>query len=257
MSNLPQKTGSAAAIRTISIMGIPIANATYDEVIAHLGNIADGDKHDMFHVVTANPEIVMTAGKDEQVKRILLEAGLITPDGIGIVLAAKWKGEPLSGRVTGYDMLMRLLERANRSRWSFYFLGTDEETSRKAISIIADRFPNVQIAGRRNGFFRPEDEPAIVEAISAARPDFLIVAMGAPNAERWIYRYKSVLNAKVVIGVGGSLDVIAGKVKRAPDIWIKLNLEWLYRLLSNPSRWRRQLVLPVFAAKAFFYRKKI
>lgn len=254
MSNAGQ---AQTAINKVSIMGVPISKMNHNETIRHLGQIADASKHGGYHVVTANPEIITSASKDEQLKRILLEAGLITADGIGIVLAAKWKGEPLPGRVTGYDMLIDLLAQGNSSKWSFYFLGTDEETSCKAVETIKERYPNVRVAGRHNGFFKAEKESAIVEEIHAASPDFLIVAMGAPHAERWIYRNKSKLNAKIVMGVGGSLDIIAGKVKRAPAFWIKLNLEWLYRLLSNPSRWRRQLVLPVFAAKAFFRRKHI
>jgi N-acetylglucosaminyldiphosphoundecaprenol N-acetyl-beta-D-mannosaminyltransferase len=254
---MSQAAQTQAAVNRVSIMGVPISKMTYDETIHHLSRIANGEQRDMYHVVTANPEIVMSASKDEQLKRILLEAGIVTADGIGIVLAAKWKGEPISGRVTGYDMLVRLLEQGNRDKWSFYFLGTDEETSRKAVETIAERYPSIRIAGRHNGFFDKERESTIVEEIKAASPDFLIVAMGAPHAERWIYRNKPLLNAKIVMGVGGSLDVIAGKVKRAPEFWIKLNIEWLYRLLSNPSRWRRQLILPVFAAKAFFFRNRI
>lgn len=245
-----------ASAATVNIMGVPFSKRTLDETIELLCRIAERPEHGMYHVVTANPEIVMAASKDDRLMHILREAGLITADGIGIVMAAKWKGEPVPGRVTGYDMLLRLLELGDRHRWSFYFLGTDEDTSRKAVEAIAARYPNVGIAGRHNGFFKPEEEPAIVENIFAAKPDFLIVAMGAPHAERWIYRNKSKLGAKIAMGVGGSLDIIAGKVHRAPDFWIKLNLEWLYRLLSNPSRWRRQLALPVFAFKAFMRRKE-
>lgn len=242
----------------VSIMGIPFSKMTLDETIRHIGSRVDGRTagSGVYHVVTANPEIVMSAGKDEQLKQILLEAGLITADGIGIVKAAKWKGNPVPERVTGYDMLLRLLEQGNGKGWSFYFLGTDEETNRKAVETIQSRYPGIRFLGRHNGFFGAEQEPAIVRQISETAPDFLIVAMGAPHAERWIYRNKKLLNAKIAMGVGGSLDVIAGKVKRAPVIWQKLNIEWLYRLLSQPSRWRRQLILPVFAVQAFLRRKE-
>ncbi|MDF2723201.1 MAG: tarA [Paenibacillus sp.] len=249
--------GKAGKGKQVSIMGVPFSKMNHTETIRHLSQIANGKRGSTYHVVTANPEIVTSATKDEQLMRILQEAGLITADGIGIVLAAKWKGEPLPGRVTGYDMLIDLLAEGSKRKWSFYFLGTDEETSRKAVDIIVERYPGVRVAGRHNGFFKADEETAILSEIQAANVDFLIVAMGAPHAERWIYRNKPQLNAKIVMGVGGSLDIIAGKVKRAPTFWIKLNLEWLYRLLSNPSRWRRQLVLPVFAAKAFFRRKHI
>lgn len=256
MNEAAAKQASSARDK-VNIMGVPFSKMTFDDTISHLGSIAGGSARSMpYHVVTGNPEIVMSASKDKQLMTILLEAGLITIDGIGIVLAAKWKGQPVPGRVTGYDMLQRLLALGNRERWSFYFLGTDEETSRKAVEAIVARYPNVKIAGRHNGYFNAEQEPVIVEQIAAAQPDFLIVAMGAPQAERWIFRNKPKLNAKIAMGVGGSLDIIAGKVKRAPDVWIKLNLEWLHRLLSNPARWRRQLALPVFAFKAFMRRNE-
>nr|WP_313787738.1 WecB/TagA/CpsF family glycosyltransferase [Paenibacillus larvae] len=107
-----------------------------------------------------------------------------------------------------------------------------------------------------NTAFKPEDESRILEEIAEARPTFLIIALGAPRAERWIYTHKSKLPVQLAMGVGGSLDVIAGKVKRAPAIWQKLNLEWMYRLLSQPSRWRRQLVLPLFVLTCLKERKK-
>jgi len=255
VSESSNRTGSGA---TVTIMGVPFSKMTMDETIRHLGEIADrpAPPSGLYHVVTANPEIVTAANKDPKLMRILHEAGLITPDGIGIVLASRWKKDPVPERVTGYDMLLRLLDAGNRKRWSFYFLGTDEATSRKAVETIAARYPNVRIAGRHNGYFRPEEEPGIVESIAAAAPDFLIVAMGAPAAEFWIWRNKEKLGAKIVMGVGGSLDIIGGKAKRAPELWQRLNIEWLYRLLSQPSRWRRQLVLPVFAMRAFLRRNE-
>jgi N-acetylglucosaminyldiphosphoundecaprenol N-acetyl-beta-D-mannosaminyltransferase len=116
-------------------------------------------------------------------------------------------------------------------------------------------YPNVSVLGRHHGFFEQKDEVQMIDEIAALRPDVLVVALGAPKAEFWIHKYKNKLNARVAIGVGGSLDIIAGTVKRAPLIWQKLNAEWLYRLINQPSRWRRQLILPRFAMKALLFKE--
>lgn len=123
--------------------------------------------------------------------------------------------------------------------------------------MIARTYPNVAILGRHHGFFQPEEEAKIVEEIRSSAPDFLIVALGSPYAEHWIHKHREILQAKVAIGVGGSLDVIAGKVKRAPQLWQRLHAEWLYRLIQQPSRWRRQLILPRFAMRALFYKERL
>ena len=189
----------------------------------------------------------MAAKQQPQLREIVDAADLVTPDGIGVVMAAKWQGVHIPERVTGFDLLTRLLEGAKEQGFSLYVVGADEETNAKAVGIMKDKYPGVTIAGRHNGYFKGDQEEALVADIARTQPDLLIVALGAPNAEKWIYKHKSRLKAKVAFGVGGSLDVIAGKVKRAPVIWQKLNVEWLYRLLKQPSRWRRQLVLPKFA----------
>lgn len=206
----------------------------------------------LFHVVTANPEIVMKCQTDKELKSIVNQADLVTADGIGIVMAARWNKTPIRERVTGYDLLLSLLEQGERIGLSLYFLGADEETSRTAVERIAEKYPRLKIAGRHHGFFYDQDEARLVEDIKAKQPDLLVVALGAPKAEKWINRHKDSLNALAAVGVGGSLDVIAGKVKETPAVWKKLNLEWLHRLITQPARWRRQLILPVFAVKAFW-----
>jgi N-acetylglucosaminyldiphosphoundecaprenol N-acetyl-beta-D-mannosaminyltransferase len=242
-----------------SILGIPFSRLTLDQTVqavsSHLANSA-AEKSPLFHVITANPEAVMTAREDAEFRDIMLRANMVTPDGIGIVLASKWKGEPLTERVTGYEILLKLLEQGQKEAWSFYLLGADEETNRKAAETIEQRYPGVRIVGRHNGFFTKEQEPEIIRSIAEAKPQLLIVALGIPYAEKWISKHRHSLNASFAMGVGGSLDVIAGKVKRAPVFWQKLNLEWLYRLLKQPSRWRRQLALPRFALTFLLHRHK-
>ncbi|MBU5210781.1 WecB/TagA/CpsF family glycosyltransferase [Heyndrickxia oleronia] len=242
--------------QSAKIMGISFPKLTLNESLQILNDVVNRNKSELFHVVTGNPEIVMSYQSDQQLRKIIDEAGLVTADGIGIIMVSRIKGEQLPERVTGCDMLIRLLEMGNLKKWSFYFLGADEQTSLKTMDIIHSKYPKVTILGRHHGFYRDEEEQRIVEEIHSLGPDFLIVATGAPKAEHFIYKYKNKLNAKIAIGVGGSLDIISGKVKRAPLIWQKLNLEWLYRLIQQPSRWRRQLILPKFALKALFYKEK-
>ncbi|SFL24387.1 N-acetylglucosaminyldiphosphoundecaprenol N-acetyl-beta-D-mannosaminyltransferase [Paenibacillus sp. 1_12] len=237
------------------IMGIPFPKITMDQTLQELSKVIEKDKSELFHVVTGNPEIVMSCQHDQSLRSIIDEAGLVTADGIGIVMVSRLKGGNLPERVTGCDLLIKLLEAGNQQKWSFYFLGADDATSKKAAEVISQTYPNVSILGRHHGFFKQEEDARIVEEIQSLAPDFLIVALGAPYAERWIHKYRLYLNAKIAIGVGGSLDVIAGKVKRAPEIWQKLHAEWLYRLIKQPSRWRRQLILPRFALSALFFKE--
>lgn len=239
-----------------SIMGIPFPKLTMDQSVHLLSEVVEEKRTGLFHVITGNPEIVMSCQKDTQLRAIVDEAGLVTADGIGIVIVSKVRGGHLPERVTGCDLLYKLLEAGNQRQWSFYLLGADEATSQRAVEVIHQNYPGAIIRGRHHGFFNPDEELDIVEEISAAAPDFLIVALGAPYAERWIHKYKDHLNAKIAIGVGGSLDIIAGRVKRAPEAWQRLHMEWLYRLIQQPSRWRRQLLLPRFALKAIFYQEK-
>ncbi|MCR8630349.1 WecB/TagA/CpsF family glycosyltransferase [Paenibacillus radicis (ex Xue et al. 2023)] len=238
------------------IMGIPVPKITMTDTIEVISKVVTERKSELFHVVTLNPEITMSCQHDQQLRSIIDEAGLLTADGIGIVMVYRLKGNPLPERVTGCDLLIKMLETANQNKWSFYLLGADEPTSIKASEVITRSYPNVSVLGRHHGFFNKVEEAQIIEEIQALSPDVLVVALGAPAAERLIYKYKNKLNARVAIGVGGSLDIIAGKVKRAPANWQKLNMEWLFRLINQPSRWRRQLILPRFAIKALLFKEK-
>lgn len=235
----------------VRVLGVPFDKITMQETVEIIENEINSDRKKPYHIITGNPEIVLHYKEDEVLNKLIDESNLITADGVGIILASKWKRDKLPERVPGSDLLMKVLATGNEKGWSFYFLGTDEDTSKKAVETIKEKYPGVVVSGRHNGFFDKEKEEKIIDEIKRTSPDILVVALGAPRAEKWIYENKDRINTKVAIGVGGMLDVIAGKVKRAPVIWQKMNLEWLYRLLKQPSRWRRQLALPVFAWKAF------
>ena len=238
-------------MRDIRILGVKFSDMNMKQTVEAIDKRIKSDSKNLLHVITGNPEILLASEKNTEIKEILEKAEIVTADGIGIVLAAKWRGTKFEERVTGVDLLHELLAKGDKEGYSFYLFGTDEDTNRTAAENIINKYKGLKIVGRHNGFFKPEESEAIIKDISACAPDILVVALGAPRSEKWVYENKNKLGAKMAIGVGGSLDVIAGKVKRSPEIWIKLNIEWLYRLLKQPSRFKRQLALPVFAAKAF------
>lgn len=194
-------------------------------------------------IVTGNPEIVMKARENKPYKSAVQAADYVIPDGAGILVAAKYLKQPLQERVAGFDVMMEMLAHANEHGFSCFILGAQEETNKKAVAEIERRYPNIQIAGRHHGYF-DMDDPKIVDEVRTSEADIILVALGLPKQELWIAKHQDKFEKGVFMGVGGSIDVIAGEVKRAPDIWITLNLEWLYRLLKQPFRFKR--ILKVF-----------
>lgn len=232
---------------SVPVMGIPFSKRDMQQTVdAILQQLHAEHTASLFHVVTANPEIVMAARENKELHQIMQKAGLITADGIGVVWAAKQFGTPLPERVPGFDLVLALLQTAEQRPFSVYLLGASEEANQRAAEKIKSDYPAVEVAGRRNGFYTPEEEEGIAAEIKAKQPDLLLVALGCPKQEQFIAKYRDQRLAKVAIGVGGTFDGLAGIMKRAPLIWQKLNLEWLHRLLSQPTRWRRQLVLVRF-----------
>lgn len=240
----------------MKILGVTFSKMTLSETVQWIEQIFKRKKTYMYHIITANPEIVVDINRDPEFKKISLEADLITADGIGIIYASKINYNPISERVTGYDLLIELLKLGNEQGLSFYFFGAKEQVSLDTIQKVNQQYPNVKVVGRHNGYYTVSEEKEIIKAINMGKPDILVIALGAPLADKWLYKHKNSLNVKLGIGVGGALDVFSGNVKRAPILWRKLNLEWLYRLIMNPKRWRRQLKLPIFAYKVISERLK-
>jgi N-acetylglucosaminyldiphosphoundecaprenol N-acetyl-beta-D-mannosaminyltransferase len=205
------------------------------------------DKQKTF-VVTANPEIVMEADKDTAYASVVNSADYIIADGIGVVIASRILGNPLPERIAGYDLLLQLLREGNEKNWSAYFLGAKREVIEKAVNNIKETYPYLNISGWHDGYF-DWSSSNIADEIAEKKPDLIFVALGFPRQEQWIAQNMNNFDKGIFMGVGGSFDVIAGEVKRAPIIWQRMNLEWLYRLLKQPSRWRRMLVLPLFLNK--------
>jgi N-acetylglucosaminyldiphosphoundecaprenol N-acetyl-beta-D-mannosaminyltransferase len=173
-------------------------------------------------------------------------AGLVTADGIGIVWASRVSGHPVPERVTGIDLMMRLLEYAAVKGWRVFFLGSAPGVAEAAAGKAAGLFPGLRVAGAYHGYFSDEDSGVVAGKIMGSSPHLLFVAMGSPRQEIWIEQNLHLLGGVAAIGVGGSLDVLSGNVPRAPEWFRRRNLEWLGRLLNDPGRWRRMLVLPKF-----------
>jgi len=200
------------------------------------------------HVVTVNPEFVMAARRDRQFRRVLNQAALAVADGIGIVWAARILGDCLPERVGGIDLVEVVAERCALSGRRLFLLGGAPGVAAAAAEALRVRFPSLVVAGTDAGSPEPKDFPAIRTRIHAARPDLLLVAFGAPAQDLWIARHQGDLAVPVAMGVGGAFDFLAGRIRRAPQWMRRLGLEWLYRLVVQPWRWRRMLALPRFAA---------
>ncbi|WAA09696.1 WecB/TagA/CpsF family glycosyltransferase [Fervidibacillus albus] len=231
-------------MRFVKIMGVPFLNIDQSSFIQLLDERIQQKKRTF--VVTANPEIVMKAKQDSNFMKTIQQATYITADGIGIVKAAKLLNDPLPGRVTGFDTMMGLLEIANEKQYTIFLLGAKQETLDNVVEKLKKTYPGIQIVGAHNGYFDWENND-IADRVAETKPDITFVALGVPKQEQWIAENLHRVEYGVMIGIGGSFDVIAGTVNRAPVIWQKLNIEWLYRLIQQPSRWRRMLALPRFA----------
>lgn len=232
--------------KLVPILGIHFVNKSFDDVVAQLEEYIKSQQKAF--IVTANPEIVMYADGHPEYKSIVQAADLVVPDGIGIVIASKILNNPIQERVAGFDLTVRLLELGNKRKWRIYLLGGKPETNQKAVENIRSNYPQLQIAGSHHGFFDWQD-PTVTEEIKAANPNIVFVALGFPKQEKWIFENLPQFSKGLFIGVGGSIDVLAGEVKRAPLFWRRLNLEWFYRLLMQPTRWKRMLALPKFLGK--------
>lgn len=233
-----------------NILGIGVDRLTLDQAKK---NICDRwDKKDrVFHVVTANAEMIYHGSRDRELARIIKKAEMVTADGAGVVLASRILGNPVPERVAGYDLMTECLQEAAGKGIPVYFLGARPQVLEQAVNKAQKRFPGLNVAGSRHGYFHEDDEEDIVREIRSLKPSLLLVALGVPKQEKWISRYREKLPPCAVIGVGGSFDVLAGKLTRAPGWMQRAGLEWLYRLAKEPARIGRAAVLPTFLLQVF------
>jgi N-acetylglucosaminyldiphosphoundecaprenol N-acetyl-beta-D-mannosaminyltransferase len=210
------------------------------------GFIRDGGRaHSIF---ASNPEKNFSVPKDPELYECYRNADLLLPDGIGMVKAAQLLHGAQLSRVPGSEFIFDICRVAQEEGCGVFVYGAKEEVNARSCEVLAERFPGLRISGRANGYVQDADMPGLVEQINASGAAVLFVALGSPKQEKWFAKYKAQLqNVRVVQGIGGTLDTIGGKVKRAPEFWCRHNLEWLYRLFSEPKRIARQRVLPIFA----------
>ena len=226
-------------------LGVNVITLNYDEIIEDIKKRMEEGLTST--IIAVNPEKVITASKDEQIKTLINDATYQIPDGVGILMASRLKGGAIQSRVTGVDMMDRLLKFASDEGKKVFMYGAKEEVVATAKAKIEEKYPRIQITGYSNGYTKDQDE--LVRKINESGADIIFVALGSPRQELWIRDHMKDLNVKVYQGVGGSFDVFAGNVKRAPGFFRKAGLEWFYRLITDPKRFKRQLALPKFLFK--------
>jgi glycosyltransferase, WecB/TagA/CpsF family len=234
-------------------LGVDVDSVTMPEAVVSVCTYMDERAGVM--IATANAEMIMRATHDPELCAILNAAALVVPDGAGTVWAARHLGHRMPERVAGYDLAQELLRRAPAEGRRVYFFGSAPGVAEKAKAKAESLYPGIKIVGVRDGFFKPADNAAIIAEIKEAQPDLLLVALGVPKQEKWIHAHLAELGVPVAIGVGGTLDVMAGVMKRAP-LWMqKAKLEWLFRGMLQPKRAGRLLALPKFVLKVHASRK--
>jgi N-acetylglucosaminyldiphosphoundecaprenol N-acetyl-beta-D-mannosaminyltransferase len=233
-------------VDSIEILGVRVDATSYDDLLARIDSwVATGKPH---QIVTLNPEMLVAAHRDPMFRHIVNQADLNVADGVGLLLAARLLGRPLPGRVTGSDGIHLLAAHCAQKGYRPYLLGAAPGVAEAVALRLTVANPGLDVAGAYAGSPRVEDEEEVIARIREVEPDLLLVAFGVPVEETWIARNRERLGVPAMIGVGGAFDFVAGVTKRAPRWMRGLGLEWLYRLLREPWRWRRQLALPAFVA---------
>lgn len=239
-------------MKKIDVMGVAFDDMTMEEAVERALTLArDGAGA---YVATPNPEIVMLAQKDPGYAETLAGTALTLPDGIGVIYAAKILKRPLKGRIPGIDFAAALLARMAEEGLKLYLLGAKPGVAEQAAENLKEKYPGLIICGVHDGYFQ-EDGP-VIRDIRGKEADVVFVCLGAPKQEEWMRRNGKATGAGLLVGLGGSLDVFAGAVQRAPEWMQKTGLEWLYRLVKQPSRIGRMAKLPGFLVKAVFWKDK-
>ncbi|MFP4498130.1 MAG: WecB/TagA/CpsF family glycosyltransferase [Vulcanimicrobiota bacterium] len=227
------------------IFGLNIHRVTLDETMELIDNmVKQGGAH---LVVTLGVEMIMRAQNDPEFANIVNEASLVVPDSVGVLWSCKKGGFALKERVPGVDILYSSARNREKYPWKVFFLGAKPGTAERAKEKIEKEFPGYQVVGTHHGYFREDRE--VIDIIRDANPDILFIALGSPFQEKWFMKNRHQLGDIVALGVGGSLDVVSGEARRAPVFFQKMGLEWFYRLVTQPARFKRMLVLPAFAIK--------
>ena len=236
-------------VKRIEILGVPVDCVTMDQALDWADSKMDGQRP--CTILAVNPEKVIRAQQDSTLLDQLRTADLLIPDGIGVILAMRLLGLGQAERVPGSELMPKLCERALEKGYTVFLFGASAEVNQQAVAALQRRYPGIQIVGSHHGYVNGDEMQSVVTLINECKPDLLFVALGSPHQELWMSRYLPQLQVKVCQGVGGTFDVLAGHVRRAPQIFRSVHLEWFYRLVSNPARIRRQTALPLFAYRVF------
>jgi N-acetylglucosaminyldiphosphoundecaprenol N-acetyl-beta-D-mannosaminyltransferase len=242
-------------IPTVHIYDIPFSKMNLKETVQYLTERIEANEQT--HVITANPIMVMSAVEKPAYREMMLKSDIIVPDGAGIVWAAQKAGNPVAERVTGIELLHELFKQGEQRHWKVFLLGTSQEIIEAAAAALQLQYPQVRVVGHRNGYFNADQDDEVVASIVEMQPHLLFVARGSDTQEPWIVKHRESLKVPLIMGVGGSFDVISGKLKRAPQ-WVQsVRMEWLFRLLQEPKRLPRMMVLPKFMLKVLRDREKV
>ena len=233
---------------TVNILGVYVNKYTMEQAVKKAAELIETEGMSM--IFTPNSEILLYASNNPDFTKVLNQANMIIPDGLGVVYGARILGEPLKERVAGYDLVCNLFPIMAQKGQSVYLLGAKPSVAEKAAENLTKKYPGLVIAGTHDGYFKDDDE--VIADINRSNPDFLMVCLGFPKQEQWIFDNRDKINTRLAIGAGGCLDVFAGTVARAPEFYCNHGLEWLYRLVKQPSRFVRMLALPKFGFKVLF-----
>ncbi len=230
--------------KIVEIAGINLDDVSMEQAVERIYEFISSDEN--HSVFTPNAEIMMDGITDKNMRAILNGADMLVADGAGVVLASRLLGKEVTEKVSGFDLVKKLLEASAQRPVKFYLFGGKPGIAEKANANIICDYPGADIVGTRNGYFTNDDEASIIEDINNSGAEVLLVCLGAPKQELWITENKHRLKVKASLGVGGTMDVLAGNVKLAPDFFRNHGLEWLYRLYKEPWRFKRMLRLPKF-----------
>lgn len=226
----------------IDVLGIEFDNTDILEAVERAIRLMEERRH--AYVVTPNPEIILESQKNEKLASAVKSADMVLPDGVGVIYASHILGTPIKNRIPGIDFASALMARISENGRKVFLLGAKPGVAELAGERLADRYPGLVICGVNDGYFEEEDTEFIIEKINSASPDLVLVCLGSPKQEIWMKNNAELLDAGLLIGLGGALDVYAGVVERAPRKWRSMGLEWLYRLIREPKRIKRMVKLP-------------